>query len=243
MMGPTFILLLCCSGKFILSFRRKALPIAIGMCILYIVRKEWKVWKSMEAIMKVVVLILLVSCNAETIKKEDPKIAKTVPLNYRLDNDSNFFNHQDTVYYGKQFFTGFRYALYATGDTAFIKSYFNGVEEGPQKKWYDNKKLAEQRFYINGKKEGLQQGWWPDASPKFMYTSNSDVYEGELKEWNFAGLLYKHFHYVNGQEEGSQKLLWDNGTIRANYVVRNGKKYGLIGLKLCNNPYDSITKK
>ena len=66
---------------------------------------------------------------------------------------------------------------------------------------------------------------------------------GEFKEWYFSGLLGKQFHYVNGQEEGSQRLWWDNGTVRANYVIRNGKKYGLIGLVTCSNPYDSIIKK
>lgn len=230
MMDPAFILLFCCSCVALL-------------CIWLIVRLEWRLWKGMKAIMKVVVLFVLFSCNAGTSKKEDPKIAKTVPQNWKSHINPDFSNHQDTVYFAGQFFTGFRYALFPNGDTQFVKAYFNGVEEGAQKTWYDNKQLAEQRFYINGKKEGLQQGWWPDGSPKFMYTANSDAYTGELKEWNFAGLLYKHFHYVNGQEEGSQKLLWDNGTVRANYVVRNGKKYGLIGLKLCNNPYDSVTKK
>jgi antitoxin component YwqK of YwqJK toxin-antitoxin module len=229
MMGPAFILLLCFSC------------VALLYCW-YFIRQGLR--RKFLVILKVgFFLFMLASCNSNEVKKEDPKITKTVPLNYKLDNDPNFSLHQDTVYYGQQFFTGFCYALFPTGDTAFIKSYFNGLEEGAQRKWYDNKKLAEHRIYISGKKEGLQQAWWPDGSTKFVYTAKADAFEGELKEWNFAGLLYKHFHYVNGREEGSQKLLWDNGTIRANYVVRNGKKYGLIGLKLCNNPYDSVIKK
>lgn len=89
----------------------------------------------------------------------------------------------------------------------------------------------------------LIQGWWSDAKQKFTYHFSSDNFTGELKEWNAAGQLNKQFHYVNGQEEGSQKMWWDNGTVKANYVIRDGKKYGLIGLKICNNPYDTITKK
>ena len=42
-----------------------------------------------------------------------------------------------------------------------------------------------------------------------------------------------------GYEEGSQKAWWQNGVIRANYVVKNGRRYGLIGLKLCMNPEGS----
>jgi antitoxin component YwqK of YwqJK toxin-antitoxin module len=189
-------------------------------------------------------LLVISSCrNNNDVIKTEIKIAKTVPGKYINANDSGFVNHQDTVYYQQQYFTGYQFSLYPNGDTAFIKSYFNGVEEGLQRKWYPNKQLAEERFYINGKKEGTHRGWWPDGKPKFFFQVSSDEYNGEFKEWYSSGLLGKQFHYTNGQEEGSERLWWDNGTVRANYVIRKGKKYGLIGLKTCVNPYDSINKK
>jgi antitoxin component YwqK of YwqJK toxin-antitoxin module len=171
------------------------------------------------------------------------KIAKTVPLVYVNESDKGFSKHQDTVYYKDQFFTGYRFSLYPNRDTAVLQSYFNGVEEGMQKKWYPNRQLQEERFYINGKKEGTHRGWWPDGKEKIYFTVSDDKYEGEFKEWYSSGLLGKFFHYTNGQEEGSERLWWDNGSVRANYVIREGKKYGLIGLKTCINPYDSIIKK
>ena len=186
---------------------------------------------------------MCISCGKIKQPAKEIKIAKTVPVNYINSNDSGFAKHQDTVYYQQKYFSGYQFSLFANGDTAFIKSYFNGVEEGIQKKWYTNKQLAEERVYINGKKEGTHQGWWPDGKPKFSFTAYNDEYEGEFKEWYFSGLLGKQFHYLKGQEEGSQRLWWDNGTVRANYVIRNGKKYGLIGLVTCSNPYDSINKK
>lgn len=188
----------------------------------------------------------MASCSRTGETKENKpelKIAKTVPANYIKSDDHGFFKHQDTVYYQDKYFTGYQFSLYPNADTEFIKSYFNGVEEGIQKKWYPNKQLAEERFYINGKKEGTHKGWWPDGKQKFVFEVLNDEYNGEFKEWFFSGLLAKQFHYVNGREEGSQRLWWDNGTVRANYVIRNGKKYGLIGLKICDNPYDSIIKK
>lgn len=187
--------------------------------------------------------IMCISCGNKQQPVTEIKIAKTVPTNYINVNDSDFSKHQDTVYYQQKYFTGYQFSLYNTGDTAFINSYFNGVEEGTQKKWYPNKQLAEERFYISGKKEGVHKGWWPDGKSKFFFEANSNEYNGEFKEWYATGLLCKQFHYTNGQEEGSQRLWWDNGTVRANYVIRNGKKYGLIGLKTCANPYDSIIKK
>ena len=191
------------------------------------------------------ILIAISSCSEKKVETstQEPKIAKTVPQTYINATDSGFSNHQDTVYYHDKFFTGYRYALYENGDTAILQSYFNGVEEGFQKKWYPNKQLAEERFYINGKKEGKHRTWWPDGKQKMEFDALNNEYNGEFREWYATGLLGKDFHYLNGQEEGSEKLWWDNGTIRANYVIRDGKKYGFIGLKLCANPNDSINKK
>lgn len=189
-------------------------------------------------------LFSIVSCST---KKEavliEPRIAKTVPANFIIATDPGFKKHQDTVYYNDHFFTGYRFSLYENGDTASLQSYFNGVEEGIQRKWYPGKQLAEERFYINGKKEGIHQSWWPDGKPKMYFEASNNEFSGVFNEWYASGLLGKAFHYVNGHEEGSQKLWWDNGTIRANYVIINGKKYGLLGLKICSNPYDSILKK
>jgi antitoxin component YwqK of YwqJK toxin-antitoxin module len=205
------------------------------------------VQRIVSLIIAAVAAMILNSCASGDEKtstpKPEPKIAKTVPATYIPVSDSGFVNHQDTVYYQGKFFTGYRYELYPNGDTAVLQSYFNGVEEGTQKKWYPNKQLAEERFYINGKKEGIHRGWWPDGKPKFEFEVYGDEYSGIFKEWYASGLLGKEFHYVNGHEEGSEKLWWDNGTVRANYVIRNGKKYGLLGLKTCINPYDSVIKK
>ena len=187
--------------------------------------------------------IFCISCSTSKQKIPELRIAKTVPANYINTTDSGFVNHQDTVYYKDHFFTGYRFSLYTNGDTAIIQSYFNGVEEGFQRKWYTNRQIAEERFYINGKKEGVHKGWWPDGKQKFLFEAVHNEYNGEFSEWFASGVLAKKFHYVNGQEEGSERMWWDNGAVRANYVIRNGKKYGLIGLKTCVNPYDSVIKK
>jgi hypothetical protein len=185
-------------------------------------------------------LLLLISCGRKRETKKEVLIAKTIPAVYIAAGDSLFHRQADTLYYKGQFFTGFQYLLYEDGDTSFVSGYFNGVEEGIQRKYYPGNKLSEERFYINGKKQGLHRSWWPDGRPKMNYTALNNEYEGEFREWNSAGLLIKKFHYSQGLESGRQQLWWDNGTVRANYEVRNGRTYGLIGLKLCVNPNDSI---
>jgi antitoxin component YwqK of YwqJK toxin-antitoxin module len=192
------------------------------------------------------ILLIFAACNAKQKNDTTPpqiKKAKAVPANYVSATDANFSKHQDTIYYKDKHFSGYIYALFPTNDTEFVQSYLNGLEEGEHRKWYPNKQVYEQRHYVDGKKEGIQQGWWPDGKQKFIYTASNDAYTGELKEWTSAGTLYRDFHYVNGQEEGSERMWWDDGSVRANYVIRNGKRYGLLGIKVCANPYDSINKK
>lgn len=188
-------------------------------------------------------MVVCISCGTKKQQVAEIKIAKTVPSIYINARDSGFGKNQDTLFYKDHYFTGYQFSLYPNGDTAFLNSYFNGVEEGTQKKWYPDKQIAGERFYINGKKEGIHKEWWPDGKQKFIFQATNNEYNGEFNEWYASGVLAKQFHYSNGQEEGSERMWWDNGTVRANYVIRNGKKYGFIGLKTCVNPYDSISKK
>ena len=238
-MNPAFVMLFNFIGVALLYVGN-----AIQQCNAHLV----KIQVITKAGLFFIIILLSNSCKTNPEKEikvaaPEVKIAKTVPPIYKPESDNNFSKHQDTVYYKDQFFTGFRFSLYPNRDTALLQSYFNGVEEGTQKKWYPNRRVQEERFYINGKKEGTHKGWWPDGKEKIYFTTYDDNYEGEFKEWYSSGLLCKYFHYKNGQEEGSQRLWWDNGSVRANYVIREGKKYGLLGLKTCINPYDSINKK
>jgi len=192
------------------------------------------------------VLFFLFSCHSiqdRTDEIHHIRIAKVVPGIYKNDSDISFSKSQDTIYFNNNLFTGYRYRLYENKDTSFVQSYFNGVEEGFQRKWFQNKQLEEERFYINGKKEGVHKGWWMNGKPRFYFTVINNENEGIFKEWTENGLLIKFFHYENGREEGSQRLWWNDGSVRANYVIKKGKKYGLLGLKACINPYDSIIKK
>jgi hypothetical protein len=190
--------------------------------------------------------IFLFGCKGSGSKNNEPlppRISKAIPLVYIAKNDKRIHQGGDTVYLEGKFFSGFLFELNSEGDTMFVGSYFNGVEEGLHAKFYPNGTKQEERFYINGGKDGLQRGWWPDGKLKFLFTCYDNEFEGKFEEWSDSGMLIKQFDYKRGYEDGPQKLWWSNGVLRANYVVKNGRKYGLIGLELCSNPYDSVTKK
>ena len=93
------------------------------------------------------------------------------------------------------------------------------------------------------KKEGKHIGFWEDGKPKFEFYFTKGEHDGMANEWYSNGQAYKAFHYTMGYENGSQKMWWENGVIRANYAVKQGRRYGLIGLKLCMTPQDSLNYK
>lgn len=97
----------------------------------------------------------------------------------------------------------------------------------------------ETRSYIQEMKTGVHRGFWEDGKPRFEYVFENGEHQGSAKEWYQNGKPYREFHYDKGYEEGSQKMWWENGVIRANYVVKHGRRFGLIGLKLCANPVNS----
>ena len=163
-----------------------------------------------------------------------------VPAVYRKITDTAFSRHDGFLYHRQQKFSGHLYSLFPNGDTAYSGAFVNGKETGRQRSWYNRQQLMEERWYENGHKEGIHKGWWPGGNPKFCYHFANDEYEGEVTEWDETGQIYRRMHYQQGREEGLQQMWWSDGKLRANYVVKEGKSYGLIGRKLCIN--DSTTK-
>jgi antitoxin component YwqK of YwqJK toxin-antitoxin module len=184
-------------------------------------------------------ILILYGCEnivATSVKEEDAVIPHIV----KNHSDLKFIFHQDTLYYGKERYDGYLIKEYKQGDTAVFIGYLNGLEEGISKKWYPNRQVSEIRLYHQGKKTGTHKGYWENGKLMFEYDFLNGEHNGMAQNWYKNGQRYKIFHYKMGYEDGSQKAWWENGVIRANYVVKNGRRYGLIGLKLCMNPEDSI---
>ena len=158
-----------------------------------------------------------------------------VKRNQTLDaNHHNIELDNGVLLYEKTPFSGIITRSYENGQPKSEIEYNNGRKHGVEKQWYMNGNIATIRSYENGIKVGIHEGWWENASQKFLYHFNEKgEYNGEVKEWYFSGVPYKHFNFSNGKEVGNQKLWNKNGKIKANYDVRNGERFGLIGLKKC----------
>lgn len=138
-------------------------------------------------------------------------------------------------------FSGSLFQLYPnTKDTASIKKFRKGKEHGEWKQFYQDGSLKSSRYYYYGDKVGYYYAWWPNGVKQLAYHFINDLYHGKCLEWNPEGNLIKEMHYVEGHEEGSQKVWYDNGKIKSNYIIKQGRRYGLLGTKNCSNVSDSI---
>ena len=183
----------------------------------------------MKKIYLIVVVVILNACDSAI--SQDPKLAI---------EGAGLVLKNGVLEYNNTPFKGMLTAYDEVNRTFNETNYIEGRKDGEERKVYKNKVVAELRFYKNGRKVGIHRGWYEDGSLKFeYYYNNQGVYDGSFKEWYKNGHLLKSFNYVRGKENGSQKMWLSNGNIRANYVVKEGERYGLIGLKKCY----TVTKK
>ena len=138
------------------------------------------------------------------------------------------------LYYQKKPFDGLLVSKYNDSTYKMKLQYRKGRKERFEKQWYENGQLAQERSYSKGIKTGKHLGWWANGTPKFEYHFNErGEYDGSLKEWYDSGQLVRDLNFSNGKEIGSQRMWSSTGKIRANYEVKNGERFGLIGLKKC----------
>lgn len=138
------------------------------------------------------------------------------------------------LFYKTKRFKGIVFEKYEDGSFKKQINYDNGRKDGQEEWWYGNGQLSQKRYYSEGVKVGKHKGWWEDGGPKFVYRFNKEgAYHGKRKEWSRNGQMVRDFNYVDGKEVGKQRMWTDAGKIRANYVVKDGERFGLIGLKKC----------
>ena len=71
------------------------------------------------------------------------------------------------------------------------------------------------------------------SNTDFSIFNEKGEFHGVVKEWYKSGQIFRDFNYAEGKELGSQRMWKNDGTLKANYEVVNGERFGLIGLKKC----------
>ncbi len=138
-------------------------------------------------------------------------------------------------------YSGYVFKLHPSQtDTSSISFYSKGLKDGVWKKFYNTGKIKEIRHFKNGKKIGQYLGFYVSGEIAFEYNFKDGEYHGKRYEWKKDGGLLRESNYENGYEQGSQKIWWPDGKIKSNYIIKNNRRYGLLGVKNCVNVSDSI---
>lgn len=132
-------------------------------------------------------------------------------------------------------FSGIILEEYPDGCLKSSTHYLGGLKDGREEKWYRSGMIASQRFFKNGKKTGIHEAWWENGQPKFRRKFKNGLNEGTAFSWYMTGKPYQKNTYHAGQEEGTQQRWDEEGKLMANYVVRNGRRFGLQGTKPCGS--------
>jgi hypothetical protein len=198
----------------------------------------------MKLFLPLIAISVLVACSQQIPNANPPLETIASSLLKIPANDHNLHFMNDTAFWNGKKFSGIIFQLHPTNnnDTLSTDEYLNGSLHGVSKKWYNNHELMEVRNYMYGQKHGTQLGWWENGNKRFEFNTQKDLMEGTMEEWTKEGLLVRQANYVLGQESGSQKMWYENGKIRANYFIKNGRRFGLLGTKNCMNVSDSIFK-
>ena len=183
-------------------------------------------------------LNLLSSCSQD---KVDSAVSVITPRVFVEHNPSEFTLKGQQLLYNNEPFSGYLFRLFNSSlDTLECIGYLEGKMNGISKKWHSPKQLAEFRVYRNGKKNGSQISYWPNGNKRFEFVAVDNKYEGKMEQWDSKGMLTQLGNYKDGHEFGEQKMWSANGKIRSNYIIKNGRRYGLLGTKNCVNVSDSI---
>lgn len=175
-------------------------------------------------------LILMAAC-AEKPAPAIPELPADAPV-VRADQPGYGYERGLMTLAGEPI-TGYVLELYPDGSVRKKSSVAGGKRNGIEEVWYENGQLKERRYYLHHLKQGEHTGWWPNGNLRFRYQFDLGEYHGEVCNWYSDGAPYSVFHFVQGQEDGPQKLYREDGSLKANYTVREGRRYGLIGTKGC----------
>ncbi len=152
--------------------------------------------------------------------------------------DAGLAEKNGILFYQGAAFSGTVEEWYAAGRPESREEYSHGKRHGSSLRYYPSGALQWKRTFVHGEKEGLHEGWWENGRRKFAYPFHKGVYQGDVKEWYADGSPALLMHYKQGAEAGLQRAWRENGVLYVNYEVRDGRRYGMVNVRLCYSVRD-----
>lgn len=169
----------------------------------------------------------MLSCN----KKDDVKKA-TGKLIVVTASDTALHTRNGIIFYQSALFSGEIKDMWPNHQIKSIQRVINGKREGLSETFYPNGKKESTRWYTNGEKDSLHSGWWENGNKKFEYHFKNGNYNGLFTEWYQSGKQLQQVMYANGKELYGKG--WrESGKLYMNFVMKDGRRYGMNNSNLC----------
>lgn len=182
-------------------------------------------------------LLIIGACTESAVKLPQPEVDQP----WVWADTADIVTHKGLTTLEGEILSAFVLETYPnSSDTLKVTSFVRGYKHGTSTAYFPNNTLREIREYKKGRKVGEYIGYFPNGDVHFSFHFENDNYHGTAKEWTQEGILIKEMNYDKGYESGPQKVWYDNGKIKSNYIVKDGRRYGLLGTKNCINVKDSI---
>ena len=171
------------------------------------------------------VALNLVSCNHEQQKIKS--FIVSVP-----SNDTSLHLINGVLYSsGKPFYGEVRDA-WPNGEAKSNMRLTNGKQQGLTETFYSNGDRESTRWYNNGEKDSVHTGWWENGIKKYEYHFDNGLYNGLFTEWYQSGTIIQQVMYAHGKELYGKG--WrETGKLYMNFVMKDGRRYGMNNSNLC----------
>ncbi len=183
------------------------------------------------------IFILLFSCNSRNdIEPGDAHHFSVIisDTSLHLINGTLFYKDHKT-------FNGELKDAWPNGKLKSIERYLNGKQQGLSETFYPDGKKESTRWYSNGEKDSVHTGWWWNGNKKYEYHFKMGSYNGMFAEWYESGKIIQQVMYAE-EKELYGKGWRENGKLYMNFVMKDGRRYGMNNSNLCYGLKDEKVK-
>jgi antitoxin component YwqK of YwqJK toxin-antitoxin module len=176
-------------------------------------------------------LVVVIACNRDegikTVSSAETILADTIHLPDKL-----FAINNGVAYFKSKVYTGYALNTYSSGTLLKVVAYQNGREDGFTITYYPGGNIESKRYYTAGEKDGVHLGWWDNGNKRFEYHFKNGSYNGAFHEFYEDGSVAKKINYKDCIE--TDGMGWrENGKVYMSFVMKGGRRYGLVNSKLC----------
>ena len=170
---------------------------------------------------------LLICCLASLIGCKSNSEVKHI-----LINDPALERVENDFLFDGDLFTGVILASSDAHRNELLIEVNQGLMDGAYKEWTPKYILKTEKQYRKGLEHGVQKGYHSNGKISYEYQAENGKRLGIYREYFRNGKLQIQRTYDKGKEI-KVKIFSTEGKIIANYELRNGRYYGLMGSSQC----------